>query len=225
MEGSLLMPFAILKNGARLYVRGPKLDAVEKNLRKAMKVPNPTPTDYLENAMKLKLEENASFKSGDYLLSVQKYHEAYAAMHTIVEGRRYAILLDGYFVSTPLNGQACRSARRSTLAHQLGSQLNWNILQAYLSLKDWTMAYFWGERANSDIEHANVHQSILDGADNLITEAYLRMTIACHELGKHAEATNNLFKATMYAPPDSAISREIKKTRRGMMQKNQAESE
>lgn len=90
------------------------------------------------------------------------------------------------------------------------------------------MAYIWGERAISDIEYAKVHQSILDGADNLITDAerakaYLRMTIACDELGKYAEATNNFFNPTMYAPHDSAMGREIKDTRGEIMQKNEAE--
>ena len=177
--------------------------------------------------MKLKLEGNGAFKNGDYVPSIKEYHEAYAAIHTVVEGRRYAILLDGYFASPPLTGKLA-GQRRDLLRHQLGSQLNWKKMQAYLGLKDWQIDYFWGASAISDFEYAKVHQSILDGADNLITDverakAYFRMTIACHELGKYAEATNNFRNPTMYAPPDGAMGREIKKTRREIMQKNQAE--
>lgn len=223
MQEALLMPFAILKNLASFHLRGSKLESVEDKLRKTMKVPNPTPTDLLEGAMNIKLDGNAAFKNGDYALSIRKYHAAYAEMHTIVSGPTYAKLLDRWFANTPLTGKLA-GQRGDLLRHQLGLQLNWNILQAYLSLKDWGMAYYWGDRAISDIELANVHQRIFDGANNLVTEAekakvYLRITIACHKVGKAAEAKRNLQKASMYAPPDSVLSLEIKKTQREIMQK------
>lgn len=66
--------------------------------------------------MKLKLEGNGAFKDGDYVPSIKKYHEAYAAIHTVVEGRRYAILLDGYFASSPLTGKLV-GQRRDLLRH------------------------------------------------------------------------------------------------------------
>lgn len=220
MQESLLMPFALLKDLASFQLHGSNLDLVEEKLIKAMKVPNPTTTDLLESAIKWKLEGNAAFKNGDYALSIQKYTQAYASMETVVSGPIYRSLLDGWFAHTPLTGKLA-DQRGDLLRHQLGSQLNWNILQAYLSLQDWRKAYLWGERAISDIEFANVHQRIHDGDKNLITEAekakvYLRMMIACQKIGNHAGAEECFNKATMYAPSNSAISFEIKKMRRGM---------
>ena len=150
LQESLLMPFAILKHIRNVSIEGCKLKSAEKQLKKAMKIPNPTPTDFLENAGKLKLEGNAAFKAGGFMLSIQKYHEAYEAMHTIIDGRTYAVLLDGYFATTPLEGKLA-GQRGDLLRHKLGSQLNWNIVQAYIKLEDWEMAHFWGERVASDM--------------------------------------------------------------------------
>ena len=215
LQESLMMPFAILKGLDGLTIKGARNKAVEKELRKAMSVPNPTAAEDLESAAQLKDAGNAAFKAGDYALSIRTYIQAYEAMHFIVQGKRFAIMLDGYFASSnPLIGGRFDGRRGDLVRHHLGSQLSWNILQAYLKMRDWEHAYFWGERAISDLEYANVQQSILDGTPNLVTGAekakvYWRMAVACKALDRKQVFARSLLKASMFAPQDKAIMREL----------------
>ena len=66
LQESFLMPFAVLKGLDGLIIKGPRDEAVERQLRKAMKIPNPTAAEYLESAARLKDNGNAAFKAGDY---------------------------------------------------------------------------------------------------------------------------------------------------------------
>ena len=215
LQESLMMPFAILKGLHGLTIKGARNKAVGKELRKAMSVPNPTAAEYLESAAQLKDAGNAAFKAGDYALSIRTYIRAYEAMHFIVQGERFAIMLDGYFASAnPLTGGRFDRQRGDLVRHHLGSQLSWNILQAYLKMREWAHAYFWGERAISDLEYANVQQSILDGTPNLVTGAekakvYFRMAVACKALDRKQVWARSLMKASMFAPQDKAIMREM----------------
>ncbi|KAF6217637.1 hypothetical protein HO133_006739 [Letharia lupina] len=214
LQEALMMPFAVLKGLHGLTIKGARNKAVEKELRKAMGVPNPTAAEYLEAAAGLKDAGNAAFKVGDYALSIRIYIQAYEAMHFIVEGKRFAIMLDGYFASNPLTGGRFEGQRGDLVRHHLGSQLSWNILAAYLKMEDWEQAYFWGERAISDIEYADVQQSILDGTPNLVTGAekakvYWRMAVASQALDRKQVWARSLMKAYMFAPQDKTIMREM----------------
>ena len=214
LQESLMMPFAILKGLDGLTIKGARNKDVEKKLREAMKIPNPTAAEYLEEAAKLKDAGNVAFKAGDYALSIKTYIQAYEAMHFIVDGKRFAIMLDGYFASNPLIGGRFNGQRGDLIRHHLGSQLNSNILQAYIKLEDWAQAYFWGERAISDIEYANVQQSILDGTPNLVTDAekakvYWRMAVASKALDRKQVWARSLMRAICFAPGDKVIMREL----------------
>ncbi len=214
LQEELMMPFAILKGLDQLTVKGARNKAVEKELRKAMKIPNPTAAEYLESAAKLKDAGNVAFNAGDYGGSIRIYIQAYEVMHFIVEGKRFAIMLDGYFASNPLIGGRFNGQRGDLVRHHLGSQLSWNILQAYLKMEDWEQAYLWGERAISDIEHKDVQQSILDGTPNLVTSAekakiYWRMAVASKALDRRQVWVRSLMKAYSFAPHDVAIQREM----------------
>ena len=214
LQESLMMPFGILKGLHGLTLKGARNKDVEKELRNAMKIPNPTAAEYLEEAAKLKDAGNVAFKAGDYALSIKTYIQAYEAMHFIVDGKRFAIMLDGYFASNPLTGGRFNGQRGDLVRHHLGSQLNWNILQAYLKMEDWEQAYFWGERAISDIEYADVQQSILDGTPNVVTRAekakvYWRMAVASKALDRKQVWARSLMKAFSFAPEDKAIKREL----------------
>ncbi|CAF9906279.1 hypothetical protein IMSHALPRED_004154 [Imshaugia aleurites] len=214
LQEELMMPFAVLKGLGQLTVKGARNNAVEKGLRKAMKIPNPTAAEYLESAAKLKDAGNVAFKAGDYRGSIRSYIQAYEAMHFIVEDKRFAIMLDGYFASSPLIGGRFKGQRGDLVRHHLGSQLNWNILQAYLKMEDWEQAYLWGERAISDFEHMDVQQSIVDGTPNLVTSAekakvYWRMAVASKALDRRQVWVRSLMKAYSFAPHDVAIQREM----------------
>lgn len=214
LQESLMMPFAVLKGLDGLTIKGARNKSVEKELRRAMKIPNPTAAEYLESAAKLKDAGNAAFRAGDYALSIRTYIQAYEAMHFIADGKRFAIMLDGYFATNPLVGGRFNGQRGDLVRHHLGSQLSWNILQAYLKLENWEQAYLWGERAISDIEHADVQQSILDGTPNLVTSAekakvYWRMAVASKVLDRKHVWARSLMKAYMFAPQDRAIKREM----------------
>lgn len=214
LQEALMMPWAILKGLDGLTIKGARNKDVEKKLRGAMKIPNPTAAEYLEEAAKLKDAGNVAFKAGDYALSIKTYIQAYEAMHFIVDGKRFAIMLDGYFASNPLTRGRFNGQRGDLIRHHLGTQLNSNILQAYLKLEDWTQAYFWGERAISDVEYANVQQSILDGTPNLVTDAekakvYWRMAFASKALDRKHVWARSLMKAIYFAPEDKVIMREL----------------
>jgi tetratricopeptide (TPR) repeat protein len=214
LQEALVMPFAILKGLGAFAVRGLDSESVQKKVKKEMKKPNPTAGDYLETAAKLKDKGNAAFKEGQYRLSIRRYIKAYEAMHFIVDGKRFAIMLDGYFVITPLVGGRFDGQRGDLIRHQLGSQLSWNIIQAYLKLEEYQEAYMWAERAISDIEHADVQQVIADGTPNLVTKAdkakvYWRMVLACKGLGLEQAMLAPLMKAGAYASNDKLIQKEL----------------
>lgn len=197
-----------------MSITGSVTNPIKKRLKKAMKQPNPTAGDYLEAAARLKDEGNIAFKAGQYRLSINLYFQAYEAMHFIVDGKRFAIMLDGYFVKAPLDGGRFSGQRGDLIRHHLGSQLSWNIIQAYLKLEEYQEAYMWAERAISDIEHGNVQQIIADRTPNLVTKAgkakvYWRMVLACKGLGLEREKLVPLMNAGSYAPEDKVIMREL----------------
>ena len=136
------MPFAILKGLDGLTIKGARNKSVETELRKAMSVPNPTAVGYLESAAELKDAGNAAFKAGDYACSIETYIRAYEAMHFIIQGKRFAIMLNGYFATSPLVGGRFDGRCGDLVRHHLGPQLSWNILQAHLKMEDWEQAYY-----------------------------------------------------------------------------------
>lgn len=214
LQESLIMPFAPLKGLRKLTLAGVVSETAKTKLDVARKKPNPTPADYLESAAGLEDEGNAAFKLGKYRLSIETYIKAYEAMHIIAEGRRFAIMLDCFFSSEPLDGVRFNGKRGDLVRHQLGSQLSWNMIQAYLKLEDFRQAYIWAERAISEIEYANVQQLINDGAPDLVTDGdkakvYYRMVLACKGLGLDMEIRNNLIKAAQYAPNDRSIMKKL----------------
>ena len=214
LQRSLIMPFSILKDLHDLKVEGLYSKAVEKDLRIAPRKPNPSAAEYLERAAVLKDEGNAAFKEKAYEASIEAFIKAYEAMQVIVEGKRFAIMLDGWFATTPLVGGRFDGKRGDLTRNRLGCQLSWNLIQAYLKINNFEQAYMWAERAISEIEYSNNQQQIWDGTPQLITnpekaKVYYRMTQACKGLHKPQwEIRNNLFKALTYAPNDSAIKKE-----------------
>jgi len=216
LQEQFLMPFAVLKDLDRLVVGGHDTKEVENQLRDAMKIPNPTVCDYLERAAKLKDSGNEEFKAGKFAQSISLYYEAYEAMQVKVDkGTRFAVFMDGYFTLTELRNGRYAGKRGDLVRHQLGSHLNFNLIQAYLKLEDWNNALKWGERAIDDIERNNAHQFISDGHPSLITDAekskaYYRTALACNALGKAIKRRRNLLIAQQYAPDDPNIKRELR---------------
>jgi len=134
-QEALIIPFAILKGLAGLNVKCLDSKPAQKTLKKATKKPNSTAGDYLESAASLKDEGNAAFKEGKFRSSIKHYLQTYEAMHFIVDGKRFAIMLDGYFVTALLVCGRFDGRREDLIRHKLGSQLSWNLIQAYLKLE------------------------------------------------------------------------------------------
>ena len=200
------MPFGILRDLDELNITGYKRKEVEKQLRKAMLVPDLSVRDRLEKATQLKTAGNAALKAHGYLLAVNKYHEAFEIMHISVIGIRFVLCLDCIFTIT-IQGVIFDS-QRSDLRHQIGRQLNSNLILAYLKLENWDMAYMWGERGISELEYHNVHQ-LINQEDSLVTRAemakiYYRSALACEAFSplKKTEKFRNIVKARKYAPND-----------------------
>ncbi len=164
----------------------------------------------------MKASGNEEYKAGNFLQCIRLYYEAFEAMQVKVEGgNRFAVFLDGYFSNTILRRGRYAGQRGDLVRHQLGSQLNFNLIQVYLKLEDWDNAYKCGIRAISDIEHNNAHQFISDGHPSLITnvekaKAYYRTALACKALGKAKESKRHLLTARGYARDDPNIRRELR---------------
>ncbi|KAK3175247.1 hypothetical protein OEA41_002494 [Lepraria neglecta] len=99
LQEKLLVAFAILKDLDGVSVKATRSGETVEKLETAIREPGPTAADYLEAAAVLKDERNTAFKEGFYIRSLKKHFEAYEAIHFIVEGKWFAIMLDGYFTA------------------------------------------------------------------------------------------------------------------------------
>lgn len=94
LQEQFLMPFAVLKDLDCLVVGGHNTKEVGNQLSDAMKIPNPTASDYLEQAATLKDSGNEEFKAGNFVQSIRLYYEAYEAMQVKVDkGTRFAVFI------------------------------------------------------------------------------------------------------------------------------------
>ncbi|KAL9013441.1 MAG: hypothetical protein Q9173_001853 [Seirophora scorigena] len=147
LQNRLLRPFGLVKNLHSLSVRGAKvLPSVEEALFKEQAVPDPSPEECLECATALKEEGNKSLQTGHYATALQFYTDAFAAIHITVSGRKRHVHADGYYTGKLASG-LYKGQRSDYVRLVLRVKLVANFIQAYLKMKEWEEARFWGRRS------------------------------------------------------------------------------
>lgn len=147
LQGQLLLPFGVVKDLHTFSLHGPKLlDSVQDAMNKERNMPDPSPEDCLERGSTLKDLGNQLLNTGLYREALQKYAEAFAAIHITVFDRTRIVHAEGYYVRELTSG-AHKGMRGDYIRMVLRVQLVANIVQAYLKLEEWAEAHFWGKRS------------------------------------------------------------------------------
>lgn len=211
VQRRLMLPFRAVKNLRELRVTGTVDAAVEKELRAAMAVPYDSPERCLEEAARLKDEGNTLLKAQPRR-ALELYLQAFEKVHVINEGRKRSIWADAWFHKQlrggPYDGQYGQGARVI-----LRVKLVANVLMAFVTMKEWDEAQFWGRRTISLVRStvgADHDEPIVDfGGAPEMGKIYFRTGLACKHLGNKEEARRYFRTAQAYLPHDSIITTEL----------------
>ena len=213
LQQRLLEPFGMVKGLDEVCVRGDHYLSVEKAMRDAMAVPYVSPERSLEEATRLKDEGNAALQKNDPRQAVRLYIESFRAIHIVCQGRRRSIWADTYFHREMTEG-AFKGQHGQLVRMILRVRLVANIVQAYLKLKDFEEARFWGMRTIN-----LVRESILGTepdpdfpASKEMGKIYYRTGMACKELNKAPEARDLFRVAVVHLPNDPLVRKELDAT-------------
>ncbi|KAI4115175.1 MAG: hypothetical protein LQ345_004183 [Seirophora villosa] len=226
LQNRLLRPFGLVKNLHSLSVRGAKvLPSVEEALFKEQAVPDPSPEECLERATALKEEGNKSLQAGDYATALQSYTDAFAAIHITVSGRKRHVHADGYYTGELASG-LYKGQRSDYVRLVLRVKLVANIIQAYLKMKEWEEARFWGRRSITLFRSSLTGDLDNDLRDHTkwgwVSEAanmgfpaqaemgkiMYRTALASRELGYDKEVENLIRAAAICLPHDGLVQKE-----------------
>lgn len=224
LQKKLLLPFGDVKYLHETEFTGAlkPLNSVEQEMRTLQAVPHDTPEHCLREATRFKAEGNAAFKAGDCEAALERYGDAWLAIHVVIKGRERHIHGDGFFRrelrEEPYIG---KNGDRERLL--LRVQLVANTCAVYLKMKNWTQCHHWGMRSimmvrqgfgvdgREDIPPEDEAIRGFDGADSM-GKIYYRTAVACKELGDEGEARKLLKVARVYLPHDQLVAKEIAAT-------------
>ena len=211
LQQSLMMPFGIVKGLDGLVVRGYKRDSVEKDLRAAMAIPDPTPSECIENAAKHKDMGNVELHASNYKFAISQYQEAFDSLYLDpdMHGERVAAQMSNFF-NEKLEAGTYKGQNADDVRNTLSIQLTANTVLAYLKLQDWSMAYLWGSRAINRLWTFQLDPSgniPPTGADR--AKLYYRTASALKGMGRLDEAYRMLVIASEFTPNDPVIAKEI----------------
>ena len=210
LQQSLIMPFRIVKGLDNVTIGGYKRESVEKELLAAMAIPDPTPTECLENAMKHKDIGNTKLQASNYELAISKYQEAFASLYLDPRryGERLAAGMSNFFnervESGPHKGQNADDIR-----NVLNVQLTANTILAYLRLQDWESAHMWGSRAIAQLSSGAQVFGTISPTEADRAKLYYRTALALKGMGRVEEARQMLMTAAEITPKDRVIMKEI----------------
>ena len=212
LQQSLMMPFGTVKGLDSLVVRGYKRDSVEKDLRTAMAIPDPTPSECIEDAAKHKDVGNVELHASNYKLAVSRYQEAFDSLYLDpdMHGERVAAQMSNFF-NEKLECGIYQGQNADDVRNILNIQLTANTVLAYLKLQDWSMAYLWGSRAINRLCTVQLDPSgnmPPTGANS--AKLYYRTALALKGLGRPEEAYSMLVAASNFTPNDTVIAKEIR---------------
>ena len=235
LQEALLLPFGAVKGLAKFSVQGTHLlPSVSQRLADLRAEEEPSVETCLATAESLKNEANTQLAAGKYQEALTLYTRSFAAIHIEVDGRTRHIHADGYF-QTDLTSGPDREKRADYVRMILRVRLVANVIFAYLKLRQFDEAYFWGKRSillfrhsmtgdqedeidyegsygRSEgerhwIEHLGMMQF---PAQSEMGKIFYRTALAAKELGgKEARGVRTLMRAaSVYLPRDENVQKE-----------------
>ena len=140
LQEQLLLPFEHVKGLGVFAIDGEMLlPSIQSRLAELRKLHEPTAAECIQRGVALKEEGNRALEAGNPLEALSLYNQSFAAIHIIVKGRLRTVHADGFFCTDmPSETHTARLLLRFKLVA--------NIVLAYLKMKNWTEAHFWGKR-------------------------------------------------------------------------------
>ena len=226
LQNRLLLPFGDVKDLQSFSIHGQKvLPSVDESVKKAQAKPEPALEQCLESATALKEDGNRAMQAGDHREALQRYIDAFAAIHIRVQGRLRYIYADGYYIREIATG-TYKGERGDYIRMVLRIKLVANIVLAYLKMEDWTEAHFWGKRSiilfrqgitgslSQEIEDDTAPAWAAEAAMmNIPAKAemgkiFYRTALASRALGKTADVKTLIKAASIYLPHDETVQAE-----------------
>ena len=221
------MSFGMIKDLDTFTVHGTKLlPSVDEALQKERAIRDPTREQCIEKGFALKDAGNALLKLGSYRQALQKYIEAFSAIHIYVSGRVRTVHCEGFYLRE-LDSGTYRGQRGEYVRMILRVQLVANVVLAYLKLEDYAEACFWGKRSiilfrnsvtgeESD-EIGDDHQlwlmqfpTVRFAGHEAMGKIFYRTALARRALGKVADVKGLIKAAAIILPHDEIVQNEMK---------------
>lgn len=221
LQRRLLLPFGRVRNLRAVVVGGdPKpCRAVEEEMREMQAAPLDSPEHCLRAGTRLKLEGNDQLARGNYRAALERYRQAWLAIHVVIAGRERHIHGDRFF-GVELREEPYRGKNGQAERLILRVQLVANTCQVYLKMEDYDECVYWGQRTIRMLREA---MGVDDGremlpedeavlgfpAANEMGKVYYRTGLAMRELDRKDEARKLLRVASIYLPRDEAVGKAL----------------
>lgn len=212
VQQRLLLPFRLIKGLDDLEVHGESYPSIVKAMKDGMAEEYKPAEACLEDATRLKDEGNAALQNGLYHEAIALYEKSFLEIHIVCAGRRRSIFGDNFFERAMTTGQF-KGLHGQMLRLVLRVRLVANTVLAYLKLKDFDSARFWGLRTINLIRDslgADEEEVVTDFiAAPELGKIYYRTALACREMGSRKEALDLMKVAIRYLPHDATIKRDL----------------
>ena len=183
----------------------------------------PSVESCIASAEALKNDGNTKLAAGKYKEAIELYVQSFAAIHIEVKGRLRNIHCDGYYqtdlTSGPDNGKRADYMRMILRVSVVAS-----VVFAYLNLKEFAEAHFWGKRSIILFRQSMTgdEEDEIDYSGNWIEQLRLlrwpaqtemgkifyRTALAAREMGKKADVKTLIKAASIYLPRDETVQKE-----------------
>ena len=231
LQRRLLLSFAKIKGlnrasaeeGTRIVGDLKPYSSVEKEMRKLQDEPHQSPEHCLREATRFKFEGNAELAKENYQGALDRYNDAWKAMHVVIKGRKRHIHADPFFARTlreePYIGKNGQTERLLLRVHLVA-----NTCAVYLKQKNWDLCHHWGMRSVEMLREAmgidqrggelSPEEEAVPAfpAAAQIGKIYYRTAVACKELGDESQARKLLRVARIYLPNDDSVKKEVAAT-------------
>ena len=212
-QEKLLLPFGILCAKDCTQIKGQWHDqSVEHTLQEMIESPEATPLERLKECENIKNFGNKALTSGNYQDALDFYIRALDEIFVVCSGRSRLDTRKSYF-DVILNDDHFPSHSGMEIYFLLRAKLAANILKAFLKMKNFEEALFWGTRAIDTMheyqENYNDRLAMGTPANDAVGRIFYRTGVAAKALGDESEA-RRLFRVAMdYLPGDEQIKRDL----------------
>lgn len=226
LQNRLLLPFGDIKDLYNCDVQGEKvLPSVKESLAKAQATSEPSLEQCLEVARLLQEEGVREIQAGRFGSALQRFIEAFASIHILINGRSRYIYADGYYIRETPSGHY-KDQRGDFVRMALRIELVANMILTYLKLEDYNEAHFWGKRSivlfrqgitgslSQEIEDEYAGSWAAEAAmmnipgRKALGQIFYRTALASRKLGKTADVKTLIKAAAIYLPFDEDVQAE-----------------